>query len=554
MAKRQLVLLFGLIALVVRSQEVELPSDFRQHNLTEFNSSLFSPVFALDRNDPQSIALWTRWQWQTPDGDPTSIFVNYTRRLNSESVVGAGFLQHNTGIFLQTGGALNYAYALELESGAQIAFGVNLFAYQQKLATEIFEPNVVVGLPGIEDTNDFILQLAPSLRFKLKQFNIGIVAENLFDRNFTTNEKVTGPDEKIYIGWAAYSIPVTIFGNSESFVQPTVYMKTMPNLDNQFGITTLFSTPKFWVQAGYNNFYGPSGGLGGRFFRRFSVGALVEFGTSPELDGTDPTFELVTAYSFTPRAAKKKIQEEEPVEEEEELITEEQQEELDRQQEEERLAALQREQDSINAANKEQELVDERARQQRALDSIAEVRRQDALAEAERFKQQQERDSIATAERTRAAAAQAERLAAQRRQDSIAAVRRAEEERLAAQRRQDSIAAVRQAEEEARQKAQEEEVQPEAGEKYEEVATADGLQPGFYLVANVFGTKKYFERFMKTLTDQGLQPKSFYREFNKYNYVYLQRYNTMQEARRARDSKFNGRYQDQTWIFRVVGN
>ena len=529
MTKQQLVLLFVFVGLLVRSQEVELPPDFRQHNLTEFNSSLFSPVFSLDRNDPQSLALWTRWQWQTPDGDPTSLFINYTRRLNDETAVGGGFLQHNTGVFLLTGGALNYAYALELKSNAQIAFGLNLFGYQRKLATEIFQPNDVIGLPGLEETNDFILQLAPSLRFKLDRFNIGIVAENLFDRNFTTNEKDTGPDEKVYIGWAAYSIPLTIFGiPDESFVQPTVYMKTMPNLDNQFGITTLFSTPKFWVQGGYNNFYGFSGGIGGRFFRRFSIGALMEFGTSAELDGTDPSFELVTAYSFTPRAAKKKPLEEEPEEEEEELITEQQQ-----QQEEQRLAEQQRALDSIATAKKEQELVDERAKQQRALDSIADARRQEALADAQRVKEQQQQDSIAQ----------------QRRKDALV-----EAQRQTERRRQDSIAAAKLAEEEALKKAQEEKVQPEVGEKYEEVATADGLRPGFYLVANVFGTKTYFERFMKTLDDRGLQPKSFYREFNKYNYVYLQRYDTMQEARRARDSKFNGRYQDPTWIFRVVGN
>ncbi|MGI9548348.1 MAG: SPOR domain-containing protein, partial [Flavobacteriaceae bacterium] len=82
----------------------------------------------------------------------------------------------------------------------------------------------------------------------------------------------------------------------------------------------------------------------------------------------------------------------------------------------------------------------------------------------------------------------------------------------------------------------------------------DGLQPGYYLVANVFGTKRYYEAFMKTLSDMGIEPKSFFRSANKYNYVYLERYNSMQEARKARDSQFNGRYKGDTWIFRVVGN
>jgi len=78
------------------------------------------------------------------------------------------------------------------------------------------------------------------------------------------------------------------------------------------------------------------------------------------------------------------------------------------------------------------------------------------------------------------------------------------------------------------------------------------LQTGFYLIANVFGTKKYFEAFMKTLKGKGLDPKSFYRNVNKYNYVYLQRYNTIEDARQGRNSKFDGKYSEDLWIFRVV--
>jgi hypothetical protein len=97
------------------------------------------------------------------------------------------------------------------------------------------------------------------------------------------------------------------------------------------------------------------------------------------------------------------------------------------------------------------------------------------------------------------------------------------------------------------------EVKPEAGEKYEEVVTEDGLVPGFYLIANVFGTKKYFDAFMQDLRAKGIEPGSFLRGKNNYNYAYLKRYNTIGEARRARDNKFGGKYQAKTWIFRVVG-
>src|SRR5690606_14719759 len=102
-------------------------------------------------------------------------------------------------------------------------------------------------------------------------------------------------------------------------------------------------------------------------------------------------------------------------------------------------------------------------------------------------------------------------------------------------------------------KARSQKVVPRPDERFEEMQTVDGLEPGFYLIANVFGTKRYFDAFMKSLADKGLNPKSFYRGSNKFNYVYLEGYDTVDAARVGGDSGFFGIYTDRTWIFRVRG-
>ena len=150
---------------------------------------------------------------------------------------------------------------------------------------------------------------------------------------------------------------------------------------------------------------------------------------------------------------------------------------------------------------------------------------------------------IAAQEKAIEEAARQQELAMERRRDSI---QEAEEMALALQRRTDSI---REAEQAA--VALNEKVVPKEGEKYQEVSGEEGQAPGFYLIANVFGTQKYYNKFMAQLTGQGLEPKSFYRAENKYNYVYLQRYDSVEEARKARDSKFGGRYKGDLWIFRI---
>jgi len=535
-------LLIGFVVLGLKAQEVVLPTDFRQQNLTEYNGSLLNPAYSLDRNNPSSVAFWARWQWQTYDGDPTSLFLNYTAKLNDVSAAGVGFFQHNTGIFLNTGATLNYAYNIELSENVFLGVGINVFAFQQKLADDrFFVPNPIQTTAE----NDFILQMAPGINLNIDRFNIGLVSENLFDYNFTTNERNTSPDDRMFQALVSYDFPVSILStDNSSVIRPMVYYKTIPGLDDQVGLTTLLTTNKYWVQAGYNSFYGLSGGIGGRFFKRLSFGALVEVGTSSDLNGQDPTFELVTSYKL----GKQQTPEDKL---EEELIAGEEEKEnmLDTQDEELASAELTKaEKLALKREAKKQErlaLIESK----RIKDSIQNASRKSDLAAKQSKKDiKRKRDSIENAKAEQALAA-ARALDKQRQKDSIATVmkREAEAVALAQQRRQDSIA-------ESKALAMKNEVvEVKAGEKYEEVTKEGNLEPGYYLIANVFGTKKYLDAFLADMKKRGIDAKSFFRDKNKYNYVYLAKYDFIKDARMARDSKLNGKYTDKIWIFRVTG-
>ncbi|NNK09923.1 MAG: PorP/SprF family type IX secretion system membrane protein, partial [Flavobacteriaceae bacterium] len=498
MPKPFLIFLLFLCITIGKAQEVSLPTDFRQHNLNQFNSSLFNPVFTLDRNNPQSLSIWSRWQWQQPDADPTTLFANYTHKLNTKSSFGIGFLQQNTGVFLQTGGVLNYAYDFEIAPDVFLALGINLFGYSEELADDRFQQSPNINLPFRDGGPEFILQAAPGIRLAYKNFSLGFTAENALVYNLSPGDNNDGDAEKIFLGSASYSLPVNGTGILENaHVRPMLYVKTIPEMDAQYGINTLFASDKIWIQGGYHNFYGFSGGIGGTFFKRFSVGALVEIGNSTELEGKDPTFEIVTSYQFAKPDPRRKIVGFEI--EENEM------------------------QEEVTEVPKEKKLS---RKERKALALIAEKEKQDSLIAV------QQRDSVSLA------------------------LRRAEEEeskRLAAelQRKKDSVAAVALKDEaEARKKQL---VEPQKGERFEEAVLTEDIRPGFYLIVNVFGTQRYYNSFMESLRKKGIEPKSFYRTQRKLNYVYLQRYDSMAEARKARDSKFNGKYSETIWIFRVRG-
>ena len=495
-------ILIGLMFVVGSSQEVDLPADFRQHTLTQFNANLLNATYTFDWNNPNSFSIWTRWQWQSVDGDPTTIFANYSHQINTTSSFGLGFLQHNTGVFLNVGANINYVHTFLLDDGIELLAGINLFAFQESLADDRFVPDPDLDVPQLESNKDFILQFSPAVRLNVNQFSVGLAFENGF--GFNLSDSGNGPENfQIFTGTLSNDFNVGLFPTwGDSFVRPLVYVKSIPNGDTQFGLNTLLSTPKFWAQGGYNSFYGASGGVGVTFARVFSIGGLMEFGGDSELSDGESTFELVASYQFGATDNRNKVVGFD-VEKDDALAQE-------RMAEEARLQRLEKQEAQEAEQLRRQQLTEE----QRVRDSIAQ-------AELEASRLQQQRDSIA-------------QLRKKQQQDSIAQVLE--------QKKRDSITAI-----------QQQEVELRPNERYEEVASEDGLEPGFYLIANVFGTKKYYESFMLTLKQKGLDPKSFYRNVNKYNYVYLERYNTMEEARKARDSQFNGRYTDKIWIFRVRG-
>ncbi len=494
MPNRLLIPFILCIFIRLSSQEVPLPPDLRQYNLNQYNSSLFNPVLSMDRNHPQSLSLWVRWQWQQVDADPTTIFANYTHRINRRSALGVGFIQQNTGLFLQTGGVLNYAYAFDLGTDLRLTLGLNLFGFNQELADDRFQQNPDLGLPILDNDPSFVLQAAPGIQLGYGNFSLGFAAENALEYNLTEGGRNNGSDEKIFLGSTSYSFPIGGSGLLEgAYLMPMLYVKTIPEMDTQYGINTLFRAPHFWVQGGYHNFYGVSGGIGGTFFGKFSLGALIEIGTSADLDAKDPSFEIVTSYHFGAPDLRRKIVGFE-MDEEEAFPKPEKKTKLSRR---ERMALA-------------------RAEEKRAQDSVLMIRRQ--------------QDSLSLA-RKNAAEEENARLArvAQRKKDSL-----------------DAIAAI------ASEKAkQDQAVTPKKGERYEEAVLTEDIRPGFYLIVNIFGTQRYYNLFMDSLKKRGLNPGSFYRSGRKHNYVYLARYDTIEEARKARDSKFFGKYSDTIWIFRV---
>ena len=79
----------------------------------------------------------------------------------------------------------------------------------------------------------------------------------------------------------------------------------------------------------------------------------------------------------------------------------------------------------------------------------------------------------------------------------------------------------------------------------------DGVQQGYYVVANVYKGGQYLHKFINTLEEKGIQADYIDNTNNGLKYVYLERYDTWEEAVAAHQSNFNGDYDGDLWIMNV---
>jgi uncharacterized small protein (DUF1192 family) len=78
-----------------------------------------------------------------------------------------------------------------------------------------------------------------------------------------------------------------------------------------------------------------------------------------------------------------------------------------------------------------------------------------------------------------------------------------------------------------------------------------GVKPGYYVIANVFKSRKYLDAFLGDLKQKGLDAGYFYNKENGLHYVYLADYNYKSDAKSAYVSDLNGQYSDEKWIMQV---
>ena len=517
----------AVLTMAVGASQEENPYvtyDVPFQNLLKFNRFLVNPTFSTVRENKSYINFFHRSQAATFDDNTQDYFLSYSGRINDRIGLGFSLYNQREGVISNIGAMANYAYGVRLSEKSVLTFGVNIPYYQSTFdEREVITVEEDPALSRLEDSS--IIAFQPGLNLAVGPVDIGVFAENLMDFNLKSGGMLTEFSEKTFSGHLQYTQEFEQGGGvfEDSRLMPLARIRKVGSETFTYGGGVILDLPKLgWLQGGYDSFYGASVGTGFSLNHRLSIGYNLEKGLSDAMDNFGATHEISLAYSFTPRLTEKVVKNiardtnayvlDEPVSSDTELL-------------------LQRLSELENKYEHTQQLLDEMIYRQ---DSLELARLEDSERRFELVMRSVKREMTNTSEYAFRAETDHMSVAEYNASMARAMVTKADT-------RQEGVAS------------------GEATRGFRDprdlvvrhMAVSAGIPQGHYMVANVFKTEKYLNRFMNEMKEKGLHVNYFQNPENGLNYVYLAHYNNNKEAMEAYKTGLGGKYDEHVWIMHV---
>ncbi len=560
--KKPLLLLTSILLLVfsgMRGQEEDpfVPYNVPSQNLLKFNRFLINPTFSTVREDKSYINLFHRNQSVSFDDNNQVYFLSYSGRVSDRSGVGLSLFTNREGLFNNFGVHANYAYGVRLGLKSSFTFGANVSYYQSAFNQD--RANSIEDDPFLNTLeSSSLVSFQPGFNFSVGRFDIGGFAENLFDYNLKTSESVTEFNEKTYSGHLQYTHP---FENGRGIMEsarlmPLARVRKVGEENITLGGNLILDLPKLgWLQAGYDDFYGASAGLGFNLTKNISLGYTVEKGLSNEFENFGVTHEISLAYSFTPNLTEDRVM----LEKENESLVE-----------NENVP-----QDSLNLTEKDFEIAQlkEKLAENDAIldellmrqDSIETNRRQDLERRFETVMKMVKRE---TNGQNPALEEKAKQLYFNNMDTADIVARKTQPLSNHGLTNTTAAKKVIRLNDKKSDPQSDSDVAANSPVKRDNINqtlagasnksrfkshSVPNVQSGHYLIANVFRDSDNVSAFIEELRAQGIEADYFENPKNGLNYVYIGDFENKSEALTAYRTKMNGAYSGDAWIMNVNG-
>ncbi|MFC4722836.1 PorP/SprF family type IX secretion system membrane protein [Geojedonia litorea] len=567
---------------------LEIPAQ----NMLKFNRFMINPTFSTVRENKSYINVYHRNQWIQYEDAFNTYLLSYSGRIGDRTGLGLSLYHQSFGTISNFGVLANYAYGIRFSDNTVFTMGFNLSYYksgfdQNQSVTTTPDPRLA------ELEGNSLLGVQPGFNLAIGNFDIGFYAENLFDYNLKTSKSLTSFSEKTFSGHLQYTKQLK---DSDGLLQDGRLMllaraRKQPEIDVNLSGSLILDLPKLgWVQGGFDDYYGVSIGVGFNLNRRISLGYTYERGLNSATENLGPTHEISFAYSFEPNLTDQMVIMDDGFDSidtiENSLVDQNSEEKSNKND-----TTLTNEKE--NAENKTTSNISINPNEYKAFNKKQKPILLAKDAEIEQLKKDLEeanmlidellftQDSIEKArvadlerrflhlmqlvKRTSEENPSQNNATSQDNTNLKGSSKQINEEKLALSTTPQPVSPKKEIVTEAnisnttsvsstKVKASHDLIKKEIQKnniKSESLFNIKGVESGYYLIVNVFGTEAYFNKFMKRLSNDGIDPNSFVNPNNKWNYVYLQRYDTWQDAVAAHKSKFNGAYADDMWIMNV---
>ena len=572
--------------------EYEVPSQ----NLLKFNRFLINPTFSTVREDKSYINLLHRNQSVTFDDNNQSYFLSYSGRIGDRSGLGISLYTQRVGTLSNYGVLANYAYGVRLSEKSNFTFGANLSYYNSGFDESRANPvEEDPFLSGFQDSS--LLTFQPGFNISYGQFDLGMYAENLIDYNLKTSEPITEFSEKTFSGHLQYTHQ---FSHTRGILEhgrlmPLARVRMVGQEDLVLGGNLILDLPKIgWLQGGYDSFYGASAGVGFNLNRRLSIGYTMEKGLTNNFDNLGLTHEISFAYSFTPNLTEDRVMLEDGYEdsmvsneEEDPGVTEMTDKDLEIAELRRRLAEndailaeLMFRQDSMEQ-NRQNEL-------ERRFEMVMRMVRQETAGTRPEVEEQARRmyflnndqqaldldndqqaldldnDQQAIAASDHGAGANAAKPAPAKKSEAApvrmaeaAPARRVEAASSGVSRRwatdipENQESRVTEVARDRTKTPSQPAEPPEMEVQQRKFRDLQGVEDGYYIVANVYKGSHYMNKFIADLQSKGIEAEYIENPENGLKYVVLKRFEDWGSARNAVLSGLEGAYDGKLWVMNV---
>jgi type IX secretion system PorP/SprF family membrane protein len=300
MKKRYLsiIIFFISLHLSLYSQEGGVVSfDIPAQNSLKLNRFIINPAFSFVREENVFISLYNKRQWAQFENAPLTYLASYSGKFRENDGLGLGLFQQNYGLLTTFGGIANYAHNVKMNNESNLTFGINLSFYKSglnnaKIVTNFADP----ALSNIPSNS--IITINPGINYGTGFFDFGLAANNIFIYNFQSSKIVSDAPTKGFQGHIMYTGYLERYGLLEKSKFSALIKAESRKDKTVFSSIFLFNAPKAgWVQAGYNNLYGVSAGLGFTISKSFSVGYNFEKGLG-NVSSLGNSHEIYLAYMF----------------------------------------------------------------------------------------------------------------------------------------------------------------------------------------------------------------------------------------------------------------